>query len=322
MCAGTPVIFTGGGADTYVWTGGVTDGIEFYPSSTNSYTVTGTDDNNCSATATITVIINALPIVTVNANVTTFCAGTSVILSGGGASTYIWTDGVIDGVGFVPSFSNTYTVTGTDIFNCSNTADVSLIVNTAPIIVTEPEDQIADIGSSASFSVIATGTDLTYQWRIGTSDLSDGGNISGATSATLIINPVNIYDYATDYNVVITGTCAPITTSVDVSLLDPTKIDIFQAENTKTAVTIFPNPFTTSINIIINDSTQIKKTEMRIYNVFGAEVMNTTLTKRITTLEISNLPSGVYFYKLFQNRVEGEIGNDKIIQSGKLISQQ
>jgi hypothetical protein len=45
----------------------------------------------------------------------------------------------------------------------------------------------------------------------------------------------------------------------------------------------------------------------------GKEVINKTITKQLTTLETSNLPSGIYFYKV--------IGNDKIIQSGKLISQ-
>jgi hypothetical protein len=52
---------------------------------------------------------------------------------------------------------------------------------------------------------------------------------------------------------------------------------------------------------------------MKIYNVLGAEVMNTTLTKQLTTLETSNLPSGIYFYKI--------TGKNKIIQSGRLISQ-
>ena len=54
--------------------------------------------------------------------------------------------------------------------------------------------------------------------------------------------------------------------------------------------------------------------ELRIYNVLGAEVMNTTITKQLTTLETSNLPSGIYFYKI--------TGKNKTIQSGKLVSQQ
>ena len=77
---------------------------------------------------------------------------------------------------------------------------------------------------------------------------------------------------------------------------------------------IYPNPFSTSIAIIINNASQINKAELRIYNVFGAEVINTSITKQLTTIKTSNLLSGIYFYKV--------IDNDKIIQSGKLISQQ
>jgi len=86
------------------------------------------------------------------------------------------------------------------------------------------------------------------------------------------------------------------------------------AANANEAVTIYPNPFITSTTIMINDASQIKEVELRMYNVLGEEVMNTTLTKHLTILETSNLPSGIYFYQV--------IGNDKTIQSGKLISQQ
>jgi len=48
--------------------------------------------------------------------------------------------------------------------------------------------------------------------------------------------------------------------------------------------------------------------------MMGAEVMNTILTKQFTTLETSNLPSGIYFYKM--------TGKNNTIHSGKLVSQQ
>jgi gliding motility-associated-like protein len=60
--------------------------------------------------------------------------------------------------------------------------------------------------------VIATGTGLTYQWRKGTV------NILGATTATLNISPVSITDAALNYNVIVSGTCFPNDTSINVSL--------------------------------------------------------------------------------------------------------
>ncbi len=79
-------------------------------------------------------------------------------------------------------------------------------------------------------------------------------------------------------------------------------------------VNIYPNPFSTSITIMMNDASQTNNCEFRIYNAMGIEVVNTTITKPLTTFETSNFSSGTYLYKV--------IDNNKTIQSGKLISQQ
>jgi hypothetical protein len=69
------------------------------------------------------------------------------------------------------------------------TSNISaLLVNQIPAIGTQPATaQTVCSGTSASFNVLATGTGLSYQWRKGTTNLTDGGTISGA--ATLTINP-------------------------------------------------------------------------------------------------------------------------------------
>jgi gliding motility-associated-like protein/uncharacterized repeat protein (TIGR01451 family) len=87
-----------------------------------------------------------------------------------------------------------------------------------PIIITEPMNQNVCSGNSVSFSVTATGTALTYQWRKGIVNLIDGGNISGATTATLTINPATALDAAANYNVIVSGSVPPNDTSINVSL--------------------------------------------------------------------------------------------------------
>jgi len=89
---------------------------------------------------------------------------------------------------------------------------------------------------------------------------------------------------------------------------------IAPVNNGNKTVTVYPNPFTTSVNITINDASQIKNTEVMIYNILGKQVAHKIITKQITTLETGNLPSGIYFYKV-------NIDN-KTIQSGKLISKK
>jgi len=77
---------------------------------------------------------------------------------------------------------------------------------------------------------------------------------------------------------------------------------------------IYPNPFRNSITINSTNTTQTDKIEFRMYNLLGVEVMNTLLTKQSNTVGTGNIPSGIYFYKI--------ISNKKIIQSGRLVSNQ
>ena len=81
-----------------------------------------------------------------------------------------------------------------------------------------PGNQTVCSGGSASFVITASGTGLTYQWRKGAVSLINGGNISGATTTTLTINPVSLSDAATNYNVIVTEPSLPTNTSANASL--------------------------------------------------------------------------------------------------------
>jgi len=96
--------------------------------------------------------------------------------------------------------------------------NVSLIINTAPIITSQPSNQIACIGSSVTLTMAASGAGLNYQWRKGLINIINGGSISGATTASLTINPVALTDVALNYNVVVSGACLPDATSINASL--------------------------------------------------------------------------------------------------------
>ena len=128
ICNGASVTLSGSGASTYTWDNGVTDGVAFMPSTTTMYTVTGSDTSACQGTDSVTVTVNALPTVDAGADVSV-CDGNSVTLSGSGASTYAWNNGISDGVAFTPSVNDTYIVTGTDVNGCQGTDSVSVPVN-------------------------------------------------------------------------------------------------------------------------------------------------------------------------------------------------
>ncbi len=96
--------------------------------------------------------------------------------------------------------------------------NVSLNISVAPVILTQPNNQTVCVGGSAIFTVLMSGSGFTYQWRKGNVDLTNGGNILGATTANLIINPVGVSDSAANYNLVITNACTFTVNSANVSL--------------------------------------------------------------------------------------------------------
>jgi hypothetical protein len=59
ICSGEKITLSGGGALTYTWSNGVLNGTAFSPpNGTTTYTVSGTAANACTATNTITVLVN------------------------------------------------------------------------------------------------------------------------------------------------------------------------------------------------------------------------------------------------------------------------
>jgi hypothetical protein len=88
-------------------------------------------------------------------------------------------------------------------------------------------------------------------------------------------------------------------------------VDDLSLENNN--VSIYPNPFTSSINIIINKASHIKNAELTIYNTLGDIVWNNTITTELTTIEAHIFNAGIYYYRV--------TSSGKAIQSGRMVSQ-
>lgn len=181
VCAGTAVTLTATGASTYTWNNGVTQGVSFIPAATTTYTVTGTTAVGCTNTSTVIVTVNPLPTVNAGAD-QVVCAGTSVTLSGLGAATYTWNNGVTNGVAFTPLVGAvTYTVNGTSAAGCVSTDQVLVTVNPNPTpIINGPTDYC--IGNPALLSTSVPFA--TYNWSTAVS--------TATTSATIVNNPITV----------------------------------------------------------------------------------------------------------------------------------
>ena len=85
-------------------------------------------------------------------------------------------------------------------------ADEPSATCTAPAITTQPVAQSGCVGSSTTFTVVASGNSPSYQWRKG------GTNISNANAAGYTIPSVVAGD-AGNYDVVITNSCGTVTSA-------------------------------------------------------------------------------------------------------------
>jgi hypothetical protein len=88
-----------------------------------------------------------------------------------------------------------------------------LVTNLPPAIVSQPAGITNSTGTTATFTVAAVNAALNYQWRKNNTNLTNGGNLSGATSATLTITNLAGTN-AGNYTVVITNFSGSITSSV------------------------------------------------------------------------------------------------------------
>ncbi len=107
------------------------------------------------------------------------------------------------------TIGNTDTLTADDIAGARAIYD-SGTVTVAPSITTQPTSRTVTVGSSTTFTVVATGTaPLTYQWR------RNGTALSGATAASLTLSNVQLSD-AASYTVTVTNSAGSLTSTAAV----------------------------------------------------------------------------------------------------------
>jgi hypothetical protein len=92
--------------------------------------------------------------------------------------------------------------------------DLSFTVRALPTISTQPINAvICDLGNT-SFSVVAAGTNVTYQWeeKVGVgafTPLANGGVYSGVTTATLTLTASPVAMSSNQYRVIVSGYSPP-----------------------------------------------------------------------------------------------------------------
>jgi len=215
--------------------------------SAGSYTVTVTNLFGSATSAAATLAVQVPPQITSQPASVSANPGTNVTFTvtatGTAPMNYQWFkngSALTDGGNFSGSTSNKltlasvttndaaiYAVTVSNPVGSVTSGNATLTVAPAakaPVIVTQPASVTAGVGAVASFSVVATGLNLHYQW------LKGAAAISGATSDTYTISSVKTTD-AASYSVIITNFAGSVTSATATLTVAPVPVFVTQPTN-------------------------------------------------------------------------------------------
>jgi gliding motility-associated-like protein len=189
------------GSLNYAWDNGlgsVADVIAF-PNETTTYTVTITDANGCTATASKIIQVVTAPATTITGD-TTINKGETTTLTASGGTTFVWSNTAATApITISPTATTQYFVTATDANGCADTANVTVLVNDAAVAnrdnITIPEDNGAttinvlindyfgnDGADTAAITLIKTPTN-------GIATVNNNGTPNNPTDDTIIYTP-------------------------------------------------------------------------------------------------------------------------------------
>lgn len=208
------------------------------------------DANGTALTTTITITISAAGIVgtpTANPTTGTYTENQSVTLtsSTGGATIYYTTDGseptITGGVtgGTTAKYTAPIAVTGTEGQSITTTIKAIAVKSgmqdssvetfnytikqesqtpgvTAPSITTQPGNATVEVGETASFNIVASGTNLTYQWQINRNDENGWVNLTDATATSYTTSTINISCNGFKYRCVVSNDAGTVTSNTAV----------------------------------------------------------------------------------------------------------
>jgi hypothetical protein len=194
------------------------------------------------------------------------CVGQETILTASGATQYTWNNNAQNGVAISPTTTTTYTVTGTDVNGCSNSDEITVTVNQLPTV-----DLGADITTCQNQTPVTlnAGSHTTYNWSTGATSQS----IQVATSGTFSVSVTN------------TSGCSAS------DVIQVTVESCLGVEEIAQNFRIYPNPTSQLINI---ESEGIWIQNIIIYDLQGRMWKNEVVNGQTSTIDISQLPSGMY----------------------------
>jgi hypothetical protein len=332
VCGGATILLNATGAQNYTWNNGVANGQSFQVNATSTFVVSGTSAAGCTAQDSLEVIVNAIPNINAGQDIYT-CQGQAVTLNAVGGINLQWNNGIQDGVPFVPVSNGTYIVTGMSNDGCYGSDTLVLNYGNLPDLNAGPDQNIC-FGQEVTLT--GAGGIFMY-WNNGVADgipfvpqtsnnyvltgASPEGcvstdtvwvNVNDANSASITVNAIDSYTI-NGQTYTASGTYTQVLTNAagcDSLLTINLTLDFTGIANLDNQeFLVFPNPANEVVHIQISPS--LIGEELKILKTDGSLIEIEVMNEVIKTIGIQNLPGGLYFIQIGDNKQRFVIvGND------------
>ncbi len=184
LCQGSNLVLNApANATTYAWSNGATT-QNVLITAPGVYSLTLTDANGCSASASTTIVNGINPVATIAAGgATTFCSGGSVVLNAAGGTSFLWNNGAT-------TQNITVNTPGNYSVMVTNAAGCSAMSNATMVNVLQSPNAVATAYGPTTFCqggsvTIATSGGATYAWSNGSTAQSILPTTSGTYSVVV-----------------------------------------------------------------------------------------------------------------------------------------
>jgi hypothetical protein len=276
VCAGASVVLSIGNLSsgtTYAWSSGSTSDTARVGA--GSYSVTATSTCGTAASSAFIVVQKQSPTMPMIGGNTSFCEGDSTTLSVSNpvaGNIYTWSNGVA-GNSVSVKIAGNYTIS----------ASTSCGTMSSTVSVTQNPNPIVTISQTGFVLKANTTSMINFKWY------RNGNQINGAIDSNCVATQNGSYTVEVED----ANGCIGTSNSVNV-----TGVSISEQEANR--FSIFPNPANDFINIVFEENINAR---IQIIDALGRVFFKTEIDEKENTINVSQLPSGVYILNLQQNGI-------------------
>ena len=320
VCQGDSAVLIATGSPNIIWNNNdVSNGIPFYPLNSGYITAFATSANGCLASDSVLLTINPAPSIDAGQDYFT-CPGDSITLLASGGNNLIWNGTIANDTTFVPNASATYVASGESSLGCIGSDTLQVFYGTFPDL-NAGQDQSVCFGDE----VILYGTGGIFMYwsnniadsipfvpqQSGSYVLTGASNegcvgtdtvyvsVNDASSNTITASAIDSYTL-NGQTYTASGTYSQVLTNAagcDSLLTLNLSLDFTGLqENVGTSLLVYPNPAQDFIFLEVD--TDLIGSNVMICDALGRIILETTLQKEETSIELREFTSGTYLIKV------------------------